>query len=130
MKKVEESDGNQCQWGAVNLQQGRREPGRAGQGPEEPGRSIKAGQGQEGSARAKDGVRNPNRARQSPPEPARAPKEPQGLASLRCVSQKWKNPFVDQEQMEKVQKNMWKTLKTLKHVKTRENTETPMDSKA
>ena len=44
-------------------------PGRAGQGreegPEEPGRSVRDGQGQEGPARAKDEVRNPRRARQS-----------------------------------------------------------------
>ena len=63
--KDEGSYKNQCPWGAVNLQQGRREPGRAGQGPEEPGRSVRDGQGQEGPARAKDEVRNPRRARQS-----------------------------------------------------------------
>ena len=66
MENEEESYKNQCPWGAVNLQQGRTGPETAGQGPEEPGRPVRAGQGQEGPARAKGEVRNPTRARQSP----------------------------------------------------------------
>ena len=65
-EKDEEGYKNQCPWGAVNLQQVLEGPGRAGQGPEEPGRSVRDGQGQEGPARAKGEVRNPRRARQSP----------------------------------------------------------------
>ena len=41
-------------------------PGRAGQGLEEPGRSIRDGQGQEGPVSAKCEVRDARRARQRP----------------------------------------------------------------
>ena len=65
-EKDEEGYKNQCPWGAVNLQQGREGPDRAGKGRARPGRAGQAGQSRARPGRAEGEVRDPRRARQSP----------------------------------------------------------------
>ena len=65
-KKSIRTNARGARWTSSRAGKGWTRPGRVGQGPEEPSRSVRDGQGQEGPARAKDEVRNPRRARQSP----------------------------------------------------------------